>query len=543
MTRGEIEDLKRFNQVVMVLFKHGFGYFLKKLRLHVHLSVKDRIAYDKFGENAKPEMFRKAFEELGGGFIKLGQFLSLRADLVPKEYCREFRKLQDNVSPFPSEEVAKIIEKELGMPVDNLFSEFDDKPIAAASIGQVHRAKLTTGEEVVVKVQRPKINQIIQEDLDILEYLAKLLDEHHKVDFLNLQEIVKEIKRYTQDELDYTIEAENIRLFFKYNYKDKNIIVPKAYTHISTKKILVMSYIEGEKLNLNEPNKKIASKIINSTFKQVFLDGFFHADPHPGNILVVGNKIAFLDFGIIGKFDEEIKEEMFDLFKATIERDGQAMAEALIALGSVQGDPEVIHQDLKDHFEKYYNKNLEDIKFSEVYYNITEMARKDKLILPIDFVLIGKTVVTAESVAAKLDPTFNLVKAGEPFILQAAGKEYKMKKVMNDIKDNLLAFKVMIKKMPQTTDRVVETMDKADKKLDDIDRDLKIFTSEVDKSSNRIIYTMIFVGLIVASALLMGNTSFILFNISGYSLIGFILAAIFALIIIISIIKEKRFKQ
>ncbi|MFC1690921.1 ABC1 kinase family protein [Nanoarchaeota archaeon] len=543
----KIKDLARFEQVISTLFKYDLGYLIKRIKLHKFLSAKDRLKKQKFLEKEyKPKLLRKALEELGGGFIKLGQLLSLRPDLIPKEYCDEFSKLQDEVKAFPTEEAKSIIVTELKKSMKKIFKEFSDKPIAAASIGQVHRATLKSGEEVIVKVQRLGVKEKIQQDIDILKYLAELIDEHLSLEFVDFEGIVKEIERYTKDELDYLKEAHNINTFREHNKDDKTIIVPKVYNDLTTKKVLVMSFINGVEIKkIKKPNRKLANIVVNSVLKQVYIDGFFHADPHPSNILVVRNKIAFIDFGIIGRFNRDLRKKMFSLFQSLIERSSEDLVKALINLGVVEEeiDQETIKEDFSANFDKYYSSKLEEIDFGEVFHKITEIARKYKIKLPVDFVLYGKTVITVESVAEKLDPKFNIVKTAKPFIEKQLKKQLDPLNIFDEIKDNATRLADFLKNVPIKTRRILSKIDKTEKSLKEIDKDLKIFTEEVDKSSNRIAYAMILTGVLICSALLFNEKTYTILGISAFSFVGFIIAGIITMMIIVSVLKEKRFKR
>ena len=292
-------DAHRLKQIVSVLFKSGLGYYIYQLKLGGHLFWHQRIEQKK--PEDLPNKIRMAMDELGGAFIKLGQLLSLRSDLIPKEYCDEFAKLQDNASSFSFDDAKGIIETELKHKIDEVFSHFEKEPIASASIGQVHKARLLNGTRVVIKVQRPEIKELMDADIDLLYHLADLLQNHvEELKNYNLKDIVDEFKRYTLNELDYLKEGKNIDRFFKNFFNSETVKIPKVHWDFTTKKVLVMSYIDGipidDKEGLRDWNcdeKIISENLANCFLKQVFEDGFFHADPHPANIFVLpGNKIA-----------------------------------------------------------------------------------------------------------------------------------------------------------------------------------------------------------------------------------------------------------
>ena len=544
--KQDVKDLNRFKEVISVLLKHDFGFLIKKIKLHRDLPLKQRLESGKFEpKRLKPAQLRRAFEELGGIFIKLGQMLSLRPDLIPVEFCEEFSKLQDKIPPFQTDKAIEIIESELNQPIERIFKKFSKNPLAAASIGQVYEATLINGRKVIVKVQRPNISELVKEDLDILKYFSHLLEKNQKLEFLDIPSIITEVERFSECELDFRKEAKNIDLFYKYNFDDKTLIVPKAHLSLSTRKVLVMDFVEGEELkHIPPPNKSITKKIINSILKQIFVDGFFHGDPHPGNIIVKGKKIAFVDFGIMGHIDNELKSHLFALFVATINRNADKMAESLIALNTLKSAPkEKIMEDLSLNFREYYKKGLTSIKFEEVYHKIFEFAREDNIRLPLDFVLFGKTMATLESIARQYDPQFELAKAATPFVTKSLEKEFSPSVIINNLKNNTNQLKKFIKGIPKGTKDFMSQLKSTDQALQNIDKDVATLTVEIDKSSNRVTYAVILASMIIASALLIKEKTYTIAGISTFSLIGFGLAFILAIFITISVIKEKKTKK
>jgi ubiquinone biosynthesis protein len=542
--KQNIKDLKRFKEIISIFFKYDLGFLIKGTKTHIHLPVRDRLDSEKFKEKKiQPIKLRKALEELGGGFVKLAQILSLRPDLIPKEFCEEFSKLQHTVKPFDNIKARKIVEKELKKPLKQIFSSFDLKCTASASIAQSYKARLKSGKKVLVKVQRPDVEEKIKTDIDMLYHIASLIERYKKIDFINLREILEEVERYTKNELNFEIEANNIQKFYKKNKDDRNLVVSKIHYEYTTKKVLVMNYINGKELTkVNYIDKKITEKIVNSIFKQVFVDGFFHADPHPGNILVVKDKVAFVDFGIMGTLTETLKEKLYFLFESTICGNSEKMSEAILKLGVVNPstDEEMIKLDLEDNFSQYYEANLNDINFSEVFHKVMDMTRKDKIRMPADFVLLGKSVVTIESLAAKYNPSFNLVNAAKKFVKKQFKKSLAFKELFKRLKINAFKLRSLIKEIPEKSEEVIRDIKQADESLKDIHSDIKTFTYELDKSSNRVTYGLILTGLLISSSLLMdSNRTLFDILISKLFLIG---SGVMIFIIIFSIIREKRLK-
>jgi len=547
--RQEVKDVARFEQIVKVFFSQGMGYLVHKLRLKDFLTLNERLQKNKFEEfDTKPHRVKAIIEDLGGAFIKLGQLLSLRPDLIPTEYCKEFSKLQDDVKPFPAEIAKGIIETALKRPISQVFSEFNSEPLAAASIGQVHRAKLKTGEEVVVKVQRPDIENTMNTDIDIMYYIVDLLETHHHSKLIDYKEIVKEFERYTKEELDFVKEASNIERFYVNFKNDKHITIPKVYREFSTKRVLVMEYLPGKKLmgleKKKEPNKKKLTKIItDAIFKQFFIDGFFHADPHPGNILIIDNsRVAFIDFGIVGEIDDALREKIFSLFQAMINKNVEEVAEILLDIGvaDIEINIETLKRDIKDGLGRYYGANVGDIDFVDAFERIMDLARKDKIKFASDFILLGKAIITLESVAVSLNPQFNLVDSAKPFIKNIIKKMYEPKAILQRLRDHTLNAKEFVLSIPHKTNVLLYKIKEADLILRELDEDIQGLTVEMDRSSNRISYAMIITGLVIASALLTNYNRFVIFGVSALSFLGFTAAGILAIILALSILREKK---
>lgn len=541
--KRDIQDIQRFKEVISILLKHDFGFLIKRVKLHRNLTLKERLNKKSFEpKNYRPKQFRLALEELGGAFIKLGQILSLRPDLILPEYCKEFSRLQDHAPSFETEKVIDIIESELNKPIEKLFRSFSREPLAAASIAQVHHAVLASGRKVIVKVQRPKVKRKIREDLDILKYIAKAFERYHKLEFLNISAIIQEIERFSLEELDFRKEARNIDLFYKYNIAEKEIIVPKAHLDHTTEKVLVMDFIEGEELkDVSSPNKLISRKIVNSLMKQIFIDGFFHGDPHPGNILINKKRIAFIDFGVMGHVTPKLKKNLFTLFVAAINKNSEQLAESILEMNIKKGvSKEKVMEDLSLNFREYYQMDLKNIEFDKVYNKIFEFARRDDILLPVDFVLFGKTIITLEAVAKKYDPSFDIVKSAKPFIKKMLTQEISPTKTFNSLKNTVIQFKNFFKGIPKGSKQFIEELHNTDEDLKKIDQDMKVMTVEMDKSSNRITYGLILASLLIASALLINEKTYTIFDISLFSVIGFVIAIIMVLAILISILKERK---
>lgn len=430
-------NLKRYREIVQVLFKYGFGYVVERVGLsRLFKGKREFIAYPRL---SGPERVRKILEELGPTFVKLGQILSVRPDLIPLEYAMEFRKLQDNVSPLPFELIRREIESELKRPLEDIFEEIDPTPIASASIAQVHKGRLKNGGNLVVlKVQRPGIRKTIEADLDILYHLAGLIKKHFAEELTyDPEEVVDEFAHAIRRELDFENEKRNIKRFGRFYGDEPYLVVLKAYDEYSTGKLLVMDYVEGIKpesretlLSYGLDPDEIARRGAVLVFKQVFLVGFFHADPHPGNIRVLKDgRIAFLDFGQMGRISEELADRLCDLLGAFIRKDAGTMIDILIEMGVMESvPPSGFRTELRDFIEDYYEVPLGEIKLGEFIDELTELSLKYNLRLPRELVLLSKALATIEGVGAQLSPGFNFLETAKEYMAELFRRRYSASK-------------------------------------------------------------------------------------------------------------------
>lgn len=546
----EIRDVARFEHILNVLFKQELGFFLEQLNLTKYLPLKTRIKKHKFiRKDTKPLRVRLVMEELGATFIKLGQLLSLRPDLIPKEYCDEFRKLQDDVPPFPTSEAKKLVEKELKKPISKLFDYFSEKPVASASVSQVYEARLKNGIRVAVKVQRPNIDKIFKTDIDIMYHFALLLEKKFSLEFVNPVAIVKEFEKYTESELDFLKEARNIDQFYKDFLGSKTVKIPRVYWAFSTPKVLTLEYIDGIRIRNLKSHKNINKKAVvknlsDCVFKQIFENGFFHADPHSGNVFALkNNSIALLDFGIIGRLGDEIKADITDLCFAVIEGNLHGISESLFNLGFVETNLNlgILEQDIREGLAEYYGASLEQLNFSAVFEKIVEIARKDKVRLPTNFVLLIKSLVTVEGVAAEIDPSFNVIESIKPLATKLIKRRlFDRKRIAKQLTISTVEYGRMFKKLPKQITGIMKKIQEGTVKVQMQDTDIHKLTLELDRSSNRITYGMIIAALIVGSSLVVYLDKGPFYkNVPILALIGYGIAVFMALVLVVSILREK----
>ncbi len=549
----EVRDIKRLNQILIVLFEEGFDLLLARIRLKRHISLTNRLKLRfKKSEDTKPEVrLRRTLERLGPTFIKFGQVLSVRPDLVPKEFSKELEKLQDNVPSFQFNDVRGIIEKELGKSIENLFLDFEKKPIASASISQVHRAVLKTGEKAAVKVQRPDVRHIMETDIEIMYYFANLLEKHiEKIRRFNPVKIVNEFKEWTEKELDFRIEARNAKRFRQNFEGSKAVYIPRVYDELTSERVLTLEFIDGIELHdIKEIKKRkldfnqIIRNSFNAIMTQVFVHGIFHADPHPGNVIIRSdNSIAFVDFGIVGYFDEKLKNKCIDLLLGVVEQDEELLLDTLVSLGmeSDEIDYEQLKSDIGFIIQPLRYSSIEKIKVSRVLEEILDAALRHGLKVPAPFVLFGKTIITLEGIAIEYDPNFKIIETAKPFVEKIVAKRSSPLYVWKNFVHQLHKYRKFAEDFPEKAEKALDKIQKGTIKVDIEDTDIKKLSLEIDRSSNRIAYGLLIASLLITSAILMqvekGPT---ILGIPFLSFFSFFFASIFAFILFISIIRER----
>ncbi|MBS3114358.1 AarF/ABC1/UbiB kinase family protein [Candidatus Woesearchaeota archaeon] len=505
-----MRDIKRFNQILAVLFEEGFDFLLTKIRLKHHIAITKWLKSKlKKSEEHKPEvMLRRTLERLGSTFIKFGQVLSVRPDLIPKEYSKELEKLQDKVPEFSFNEVKAIMEKELGKSIEHSFLHFEKKPIASASISQVHKAILKNGEKVAVKVQRPDVKHLMETDIEIMFYFANLLEKRiEKLRRFKLARIVNEFKEWTERELDFRLEARNAKRFHE-NFKgSKTVYIPKVYEDLTTERVLTLEFIEGVELhNIKEIKRRrlnfdeIIKNGFNAIMTQVFVHGIFHADPHPGNLIATrNNSIAFVDFGIVGYFDEKLKNKCIDLLYGIVEKDEELVIDTLVSMGmeSDNIDYEQLKTDISFAIQPLQGSPIKDIKVSKVLEEVIDTALKHNLKVPASFVLFGKTIITLEGIAIEYDPNFKIIDTAKPFIEKIIAKRSNPLYAWKSLVHNMGRYRKFAEEFPEKAEKALDKIQRGSIKVDIEDTDIKQLSLEIDRSSNRVAYGLLIAALLI----------------------------------------------
>ena len=547
----EVRDINRFNQILLVLFEEGFDLLLSKINLRQYLPIAKRFKPKKDSELKHEVRLRKTLERLGPTFIKFGQLLSVRPDLVPREYSKELEKLQDSVPEFHFSEARGIVEKEFGKSIEKLFLHFEKKPIASASISQVHKAILKNGDKVAVKVQRPNVKHMMETDIEIMFYFANLLERHvEKLRMFKPVKIVNEFKEWTDKELDFRLEARNAKRFGQNFRGSKTIHIPKVYDELTSEKVLTLEFIEGVELhNIKEIKRRKLdfNQIIKNGFDaimtQVFVHGIFHADPHPGNMIIMRNNIvAFVDFGIVGYFDEKLKNSCIDLLYGIVEQDEELIMETLVSMGmeSDNIDYEQLKSDIGFIIQPLQHASIKEIKVSSVLEEILDIALRHKLRVPASFVLFGKTIITLEGVAIEYDPNFKLVETTKPFIEHLIAKRTNPLYIWKNFVHNMHKYRKFAEEFPEKAERALDRIQKGTIKVDIEDTDIKKLALEIDRSSNRVAYGLLIAALLITSAILIQIPKGpLVLGIPFLSFFSFLFASALVFVLFFSIIRER----
>lgn len=547
--------LKRYGQIIEVLQKYGFGYVVEKIGLS---SIRD-LTY-KFNNKDKmdrlntsgPVRVRKILEELGPTYIKLGQLLSMRHDLIPLEYAAEFAKLQDEAPSFEFEEVELIIREELGHPIEELFECFEKKPLACASIGQVHRAKIKDGDEVVVKVQRPGIKEVIESDLDIMYSIARLVDEHMpEARLYRPIEIVDELSRSILAEIDYTQEGWNADRFADNFRENSQVHIPRVYWDYTNTCVLTLEYIKGIKSSRVDlldrqgfDRSTIASVVIEAFMQQVFEDGFFHADLHPGNILIMENGIvAFLDFGMTGHLSSEICDMFLDGMVALVNGDSSLFIELLRDMGCIDSyaDTRLLKEDVESFRSKYYGKSLKNLDASMIIEELISILRDHQVAMPHNIVLLVRGIVAVESFGLIMDPDLNFSELLEPYAKNELKKRFYPQNLAHKAYNNISSWTRLFRKAPNKISHILDHAENGYLKIKFESEEGNRLVSEIDVASNRLSISLIISAMIVASSLVIQTHMRPL--VWGVPLLGtfsFVVASIFGLWLIYNIFKTGR---
>jgi ubiquinone biosynthesis protein len=550
--RKAVKHLQRYRQVVGVMTRYGFGEFFSQIRLWEFVNIEKRLLKTKreFEHIPTAQRLRLALEELGPTFVKLGQMLSTRPDIVPPDLIRELEKLQNRVAPVDTAIIKQTIEAELNRPLSELFDRFDEEPLAAASLAQVHRAEVK-GREVVIKVQRPHVREIIDVDLDILNTLAGLMERYLKgLYVLNPAGLVKEFSANLLKELDFLNEIRNIRLMAK-NFQDVSWVhIPEVYDNsYCSPKIITMEYIDGisiadiPKLKENGYDLAVlAAHGADIAFRSALEFGFFHADPHPGNIVIQpGNTVCMLDYGMMGRISSRHRNRIGQVLYYIAENDERRTARALLGLieSNEVIDAESLEVDISDIIHEFGQASLRNINLGNIFFRLLKLLARHKARFPTQLIWLFKAIATLEETAQKLDPQFELVKAMQPYAKRLVFKNMNPFKQSREVYLTLSDALNLLRDLPYDVSVVLDQLKKGKVKIEFEHVGLDPLRKTLHKISHHISLTILLAALLLsASLIVLAKTPPLIGEFPLVSIILFGVALLVAVLLIITMILE-----
>ncbi|MBN2123416.1 MAG: AarF/ABC1/UbiB kinase family protein [Deltaproteobacteria bacterium] len=548
--------VERYLEILGVLFRFGFDDLVSGLKVEQYLDFGRRIFFQKDEEKvatlSRAHRLRMALEELGPTFIKLGQVLSTRRDLLPGDFIEELSRLQDKVPSFPYEEVERILSSELKESLNETFRDIHREPLAAASIGQVHRAVLVDGEEAVIKVQRPRIGRTVEVDLEILFHLATLMEKHMEGwDVQRPTEVVEHFGRTMERELDYTIEAASMERFAGLFLKEARVYVPKVHREATTSRILTMEYIDGIKSDslqrLQEKGydlREIADRGADLLMQQIFVHGFFHADPHPGNLLILPrNVICFLDMGMMGHLDRGTREDVLDLVMGAVRRDESALVSALLRITLWDEEPErrALEKALREFMDLYLYRPLEEVQLGDLMGHVFEIASRFRLRIPPDILLLIKALTTLENLGSRLDPDFDVIRKAAPFVERMQRERYHPLRLTREVLGYGEEVMHLLKEIPGDFRAVLRMVRQGKLKIEFEHHGLDALLTTQDRTSNRLSFAIVLASLIIGSSLIiLADVPPRWHDIPLIGLAGYLVAGVMGFWLLISILRRGR---
>jgi ubiquinone biosynthesis protein len=535
-------DIGRIRDISKVLVRHGFGEIVRRIGFG-RGKKKDEAAPSEEdeakGEKARAEIsaavrIRRVLEDLGPSFVKLGQIMSTRTDLLPEDVIKELKKLQDSVPPVAFSAIKDQIERSLGAELGSVFESVDPEPLAAASIAQVHRARLKTDEgvrEVVLKVQRPGIAETIASDVDLLHTLAALVERAiPESRIYSPVGLVQQFDRAVTAELDFTTEAENAVRFAQNFEKFKNVRFPHVERDASSKYVVTLEFLDGKKIYdaiaSGHSGKKLARIALDVIVKQIFEDGFFHADPHPGNVLVLGTPenpvLALIDLGMVGRLSPRMRDLTVDVMVGAVRRDYEAIADAMYAIGTPtkKVDMNAYRAEVAVLAEKYLGKKLKDIELANMIRDLVHGASKYGLEIPPDFMLVGKALMTVEGVGKEIDPELDVFEEAKPLFVEIVRKRYSPERLGNELLRRIERLSGATYNMPQQLQEVLDDLRLGRLEVRTLD---PVKGAATDKLGRRIFAAVVGGSFVISGAWLLS---------AGKNEIGYVLIALGVLVVI-----------
>ncbi len=546
-------NLGRYRQVVGVLIKYGFGEVLDRMNIAAYLQIGSKKLFARQQELAAlnwAERIRLALEELGPTFVKFGQILSTRPFLIPPELTIELTKLQDQVTSFPYEEVEQIVQSELKKPLDHVFSNFERTPCASASLSQVHCATTVDGVSVAVKVQRPSVQEVMEKDLSILRDLAGLLERYvPETRAFDPVGIVDEVWKSARQETDFTFEARNLEIFARNFADDDRIVLPEVFWDLSTSRVLTLSFIDGIKISDLDKIRAAGIDPVELTkiggeiaAKQIFEHGFFHADPHPGNLFALpGNRIAVVDFGMMGRLSRGSLELISDLLIAASSDDTRRLVRVFQnhELLSDNIRPAALETDLSLFLHRFHGVPLAKLNMRNLISETFRIVTTHNIKFPPELMMLGKALGTYEELARHLNPQYEFITALMPSIKKLSTRKFEPRNMLSEFGQYLGEMRDVILNVPFELRRIMRNLRKGELSISLEHKGLERLIVELEKASNRIAFAMIIAAIIVGSSLIMTRQSgMTIYGIPILGLIGFVTAGILGIWLVIAILRS-----
>jgi ubiquinone biosynthesis protein len=552
------KNIIRYKQIISVLIKHGFYDFVEhsKLLKNLHPKEQQGIPKPEVQNATAPKgnhwvRVRLVLEELGPSFIKLGQFVSNRPDLIPDDLCEELQKLLDHVPPFDNNEALKLLEQELNISVEEEFAEFDVAPFSSASIAQVHKAVLKDGHPVAIKIQRPGIKKIINSDLEVMYHIAELIKKHvAAAEVIDPVSIVEEFKEGILSEIDFENEANNINKFKMLFKGDDKLIIPNVFRNYVTEHILIMDFIDGINLSDLSPAdppkhlnmKKLVSNFTDLVLKQIFEVGFFHADPHAGNIIICeGNKICLVDFGLMGILPPKHKTLLCEMIFGLVNNNAEQIMRAVvkISLNKEIEDKNTLENEIYKIVESYIHLPLEEINISHFLRDLISTIVKNKIILPSTMYILLKSLISLEGSARKYEPSFNMLAHIEPYVRKMIFENSSPKKFLKDLYTSGFDYFKLLKELPIEIRDIFDLIKSKTLKIQFEIKGLEPMLEKHDQIVNRLSFSIVTASMLIGSTLIL--KSHIPPMIGKLSLIGaitFAFSLFMGVLLLISILRH-----
>ncbi|HEX3224822.1 MAG TPA: AarF/ABC1/UbiB kinase family protein [Gaiellaceae bacterium] len=558
MAQPATRTLGRLSEIAQVMVRHGFGYFLEAHKLTDLLpgrSAEARLAaaYEE-GTSARGQHLRDLLDELGPTFVKFGQLLSTRPDVVPPDIIAELRALQDDVRPFPFEQAERVIEEDLGNTLERLFVSFEREPIAAASIGQVHRAVLPNGKTVAVKVQRPGAPRQIEADLALLYQAARLVKERVRaLDFIDARGLVDEFARQIRQELDYRLEARNAQAFHRDFAADPHVHVPRIYWTYTRARVLTMEWLEGTQLadidtlvlSLEE-RRELAYRIAETWMAMIFRNGFFHGDPHPANILILeeAGAIGLVDFGAVGKLTEDDMTKLTRLFIDAAAENVDALPRRLGDLGVryPKEREEEFLAELRELYYRYYGASLSEIDPIQVIREAFQLIYSMNLHLPTRYLLLDRAIATLGSVGVELYPDFNVFEVARPYARGLLIERFTPHRVAKRARRDALRYAQIFAEAPHQWHDFMEQVRDGQIEVGFVHKGLDEFLEQTQRVFNRLVIALVVTGGLIGSSLIgvFAKSGPHLLGVNAISVIGFALSTFLGVWLLWGVVRSGR---